>query len=77
MNLPEEIVNAIVNDLRHRPALGDVWDNLDNETRKEIMAIWSRMSRIRIEAFVDAAFDDDNDDPPAIVKPEEPVSKLP
>ena len=37
---PDQIITAIVTDLRNRKGLGDEWDNIDADIRKEIVAEW-------------------------------------
>jgi hypothetical protein len=37
---PDQIITAIITDLRNRKGLGDEWDNIDAGVRKEIVAEW-------------------------------------
>lgn len=39
----EIITGNIIEDLRDRSGLGDVWDSLDEETKKEIAETWSQI----------------------------------
>lgn len=64
MNLPEEIVQSIVDDLRDRQSLGNVWDSIEADIQQEIFQEWKRLTKNRIEVFLDEVFEDDDEVPP-------------
>lgn len=49
MNLPDDIVQAIVADLMSRSGLGKVWEDIDVDKRYEIMSTWRNLVRIEID----------------------------
>lgn len=52
MNLPDEIVQAIVNDLQSRSELGKVWEQIDVDKRYEIMSHWRELVREQIDHVI-------------------------
>ena len=48
MNLPDDIVQLIVADLKDRSGLGSEWELIDIDERYEIMSIWRSIVRDQI-----------------------------
>lgn len=39
----KDIVSAIIDDLTDRSGLGDVWNEIDKDTKKEIVSSWKKI----------------------------------